>query len=161
MAKNAKKVASKVAKAPVKTITDLMLEVLVPGKQVSPEEINDHVGRGPYASKYISKLRSLGYEIDSIKEGRKVAFYVLMSDGSTEEDDEDVVSEDVESEDDAEVGPDEDVDFDEDGEDEDFPDVFIDDESEDRVQFDGPSVDEDFDSGVYQDREVDVNKLIA
>ena len=50
------------------------------GKAVTPSEINDHVGRGDYAAKYISFLRGRhGFEFSVQKDGRTVVSYTLVS----------------------------------------------------------------------------------
>jgi len=50
------------------------------GKAVTPSEINDHVGRGDYAAKYISFLRGRhGFEFSVQKDGRSVVSYTLVS----------------------------------------------------------------------------------
>jgi len=55
------------------------LAVIKPGVPVSPQEINDHVGTGDYAAKYISKLRTInGFMFTIQKDGRKVVSYTLI-----------------------------------------------------------------------------------
>jgi len=55
----------------------LALQIMTLNKPVTPAEINRHVGKGEYASKYMSALKKLGCEILSTKDGRKVATYTL------------------------------------------------------------------------------------
>lgn len=48
------------------------------GKAVAPSEINKHVGRGDYAAKYISFLRTRhGFSFSVNKDGRTIVSYVL------------------------------------------------------------------------------------
>jgi hypothetical protein len=50
------------------------------GASVTPSEINKHVGRGDYAAKYISFLRSRhGFTFGTVKDGRTIVSYVLES----------------------------------------------------------------------------------
>lgn len=49
----------------------------------TPAEINDHVGRGNYAAKYVCYLKLEGYEIETIKSGRTVTEYKFISDGDS------------------------------------------------------------------------------
>lgn len=57
----------------------LTLQLFEIGKAVTPKEINDHVGRGDYAAKYISFLRNRhGYEFSVQKDGREVVSYTLV-----------------------------------------------------------------------------------
>ena len=44
--------------------------------ELTPDEIDQHVGRGPYASKYVCFLKALGHNIDTVKDGRQVLRYV-------------------------------------------------------------------------------------
>lgn len=48
-------------------------------KPVTPTEINDHVGTGNYAAKYITFLRRMGFNFDTTKDGRTVTGYILVS----------------------------------------------------------------------------------
>ena len=58
----------------------LTLQLFEVGKAVTPSEINDHVGRGDYAAKYISFLRGRhGFEFSVQKDGRTVVSYTLVS----------------------------------------------------------------------------------
>lgn len=70
MAKTTKKTANE------KTKNEIVIDLLAPGKKVAPENINAAVG-GPYAARYISALRKLGYDIQSVKEGRSVVAYMM------------------------------------------------------------------------------------
>ena len=55
------------------------LAVIKLGVPVSPQEINDHVGTGDYAAKYISFLRTRnGFEFTIQKDGRKVVSYTMI-----------------------------------------------------------------------------------
>jgi hypothetical protein len=57
----------------------LTLQLFEIGKAVTPKEINDHVGRGDYAAKYISFLRNRhGFEFSVQKDGREVVSYTLL-----------------------------------------------------------------------------------
>lgn len=57
----------------------LTLQLFELGKAVTPKEINDHVGRGDYAAKYISFLRNRhGFEFSVQKDGREVVSYTLL-----------------------------------------------------------------------------------
>jgi hypothetical protein len=56
------------------------LAVLVMGKTVTPQEINDHVGTGDYAAKYVSFLNTrYGFTITANKDGRKVVSYTMIA----------------------------------------------------------------------------------
>jgi hypothetical protein len=55
------------------------LAVIKLNKPVSPKEINDCVGTGDYASKYISKLRKDGFEFTIERDGRTIITYTLIS----------------------------------------------------------------------------------
>ena len=58
----------------------LALQLFELGKAVTPKEINDHVGRGDYAAKYISFLRGRhGFEFSVQKDGRSVVSYTLIA----------------------------------------------------------------------------------
>lgn len=58
----------------------LALQLFKLGKAVTPKEINDHVGRGDYAAKYISFLRGRhGFEFSVQKDGRTVVSYTLIA----------------------------------------------------------------------------------
>lgn len=58
----------------------IALQVIKLGKPVTPKEINDHVGIGDYAAKYISFLRNRhGFNITVQKDGRKVTTYTLVA----------------------------------------------------------------------------------
>jgi hypothetical protein len=49
----------------------------------TPAEINAHVGKGNYASKYICYLKLEGYEIEAVKNGKTVVEYKYISDGDS------------------------------------------------------------------------------
>jgi hypothetical protein len=56
------------------------LAVLQMGKTVTPAEINDHVGTGDYAAKYVSFLNTrYGFTITANKDGRKVVSYTMIA----------------------------------------------------------------------------------
>ena len=56
------------------------LAVLQLGKTVTPQEINDHVGTGDYAAKYVSFLNTrYGFKITANKDGRKVVSYTMIA----------------------------------------------------------------------------------
>jgi hypothetical protein len=56
------------------------LAVLQMGKTVTAKEINDHVGTGEYAAKYVSFLNTrYGFTITANKDGRKVVSYTMIA----------------------------------------------------------------------------------
>ena len=56
------------------------LAVLQLGKTVTPKEINDHVGTGEYAAKYVSFLNTrYGFNITANKDGRRVVSYTMIA----------------------------------------------------------------------------------
>lgn len=56
------------------------LAVLQLNVPVTPAEINDHVGTGEYAAKYVSFLNTrYGFTITTQKDGRKVVSYTLIA----------------------------------------------------------------------------------
>lgn len=56
------------------------LAVLQLGKTVTPAQINDHVGTGDYAAKYVSFLNTrYGFTITANKDGRKVVSYTVVA----------------------------------------------------------------------------------
>lgn len=55
------------------------LAVIQLNKPVTPTEINDCVGTGDYAAKYISFLRRDGFVFDTTKDGRKIVSYTLIA----------------------------------------------------------------------------------
>ena len=56
------------------------LAVLQLGKTVTPQQINDHVGTGDYAAKYVSFLNTrYGFKITANKDGRKVVSYTMIA----------------------------------------------------------------------------------
>jgi hypothetical protein len=59
------------------------LEFLKSKGTATPDEINAHVGKGNYASKYICYLKLEGYEIETVKDGRTVVEYKFISDGDS------------------------------------------------------------------------------
>jgi hypothetical protein len=61
----------------------MALEFLKSKGSATPKEIEAHVGRGPYASKYICYLKLHGYEIETVKNGRTVSEYKFISDGDS------------------------------------------------------------------------------
>lgn len=48
------------------------------GVPVTPTEINDHIGKGNYASKHILYLKILGYDFTVTKSGQSVVSYTLI-----------------------------------------------------------------------------------
>ena len=63
------------------------LAVLQLGKTVTPQEINDHVGTGDYAAKYVSFLNTrYGFNITANKDGRKVVSYTVIAEPSNASD---------------------------------------------------------------------------
>jgi hypothetical protein len=55
------------------------LAVIKLNKPVTPKEINDYVGTGDYAAKYISFLRRDGFVFDCTKDGRRIVSYTLIA----------------------------------------------------------------------------------
>jgi predicted Zn-dependent protease len=55
----------------------LTLAVMPVGKAVAPAEIEASVNNGPYAAKYISFLRRLGFTVSVQKNGRNVVSYTI------------------------------------------------------------------------------------
>ena len=58
------------------------LAVIQLNKPVAPSVINQCVGTGDYAAKYISKLRKDGFEFTSAKDGREIVSYTLVAEPS-------------------------------------------------------------------------------
>lgn len=54
------------------------LSVIPLNVPVAPSVINDHVGTGDYASKYVSKLRKVGFVFDCAKDGKTIVSYTLI-----------------------------------------------------------------------------------
>jgi hypothetical protein len=54
-----------------------VLQIMPMGVPVTPTQINDHIGKGNYASKHILYLKILGYDFDTNKDGRSVVSYTL------------------------------------------------------------------------------------
>lgn len=55
------------------------LAVIKLGVPVTPQTINDFVGTGDYAAKYVSMLRNKGFVFTSNKDGRTVLTYTLTA----------------------------------------------------------------------------------
>jgi hypothetical protein len=56
------------------------LAVIMLNKPVTPQKINDHVGTGDYAAKYISFLNTrYGFTITTQKDGRRVLSYTCVA----------------------------------------------------------------------------------
>jgi hypothetical protein len=56
------------------------LEVFPLGATVTPDVINDHVGTGEYAAKYVSFLNTrYGFNITANKDGRRVVSYTMVA----------------------------------------------------------------------------------
>lgn len=53
------------------------LAVIKLNEPVAPSVINDHVGTGNYAAKYITFLRRMGFEFTSVKDARSIVSYTL------------------------------------------------------------------------------------
>lgn len=62
---------------------DLTLDLLKSKKTVSPAEINKHVGKGNYASKYICYLKNRGHNIATTKQGRDIVAYEYLGQDTT------------------------------------------------------------------------------
>jgi len=54
-----------------------VLQIMPMGVPVTPTQINDHIGKGNYASKHVLYLKILGYDFDTNKDGRSVVSYTL------------------------------------------------------------------------------------
>jgi len=52
-----------------------VLELFKDKVTVSPDQINKHVGKGNYASKYVLYLKLEGHDIETVKDGRSVVTY--------------------------------------------------------------------------------------
>lgn len=61
------------------------LAVIQLNKPVTPTEINDFVGTGDYAAKYISFLRRDGFVFDTTKVERKIVSYTLIAEPANAE----------------------------------------------------------------------------
>lgn len=59
------------------------LELFRQKDTVTPQELNDFVGAGNYASKYVCYLKLDGHEIETIKTGRTVTAYKYISEGDS------------------------------------------------------------------------------
>lgn len=55
-----------------------VLQITKMGVPVTPTEINDHIGKGNYASKHILYLKILGYDFTVTKSGQSVVSYTLI-----------------------------------------------------------------------------------
>lgn len=55
-----------------------VLEVTKVNVAVTPTEINDYIGAGNYASKWVLYLKNNGYQFDVKKDGRSVVSYTLI-----------------------------------------------------------------------------------
>lgn len=58
-----------------KSVNELALELLSKGFPVTPAQLDNHIGRGPYAAKCVCMLRKQGHNISTIREGRLVKHY--------------------------------------------------------------------------------------
>lgn len=54
-----------------------VLQIMPMSVPVTPTQINDHIGKGNYASKHVLYLKILGYDFDTNKDGRSVVSYTL------------------------------------------------------------------------------------
>lgn len=61
----------------------IALEFLKSKGSATPDEINAHVGKGKYASKYICYLKLEGHEIETVKSGKTVTEYRYISEGDS------------------------------------------------------------------------------
>lgn len=55
-----------------------VLQIAKMGVPVTPTEINDHIGKGNYASKHVLYLKILGYDFTTVKSGQSVVSYTLI-----------------------------------------------------------------------------------
>lgn len=55
-----------------------VLEIAKLGVAVTPTEINNYVGKGNYASKHVLYLKILGFDFETVKDGRTVVAYKLI-----------------------------------------------------------------------------------
>ena len=60
------------------TALDLALGLLKSKSHVTPDELNKHVGKGNYASKYVLYLKLAGHDIVTNKNGRSVVNYAYV-----------------------------------------------------------------------------------
>ena len=60
------------------TALDMALELLKSKPHVTPDELNKHVGKGNYASKYVLYLKLAGHDIVTNKNGRSVVNYAYV-----------------------------------------------------------------------------------
>jgi hypothetical protein len=62
-----------------KTIVERAAEFLSTKGECTPDELNDHLAVGNYASKYVLYMKIEGHSVDTVKNGRKVVKYVYVS----------------------------------------------------------------------------------
>lgn len=62
-----------------KTIVDRAAEFLSSKGECTPDELNDYLAVGNYASKYVLYMKIAGHSVDTVKNGRKVVKYVYVS----------------------------------------------------------------------------------
>lgn len=67
------------AKHSGKTIVQRAAEFLSSKGECTPDELNDHLAVGNYASKYVLYMKIEGHSVDTVKNGRKVVKYVYVS----------------------------------------------------------------------------------
>jgi len=60
------------------TALDLALSLFKSKGTVTPDQINKHVGKGNYASKYVLYLKLAGHDITTTKQGRTVVSYTYV-----------------------------------------------------------------------------------
>ena len=60
------------------TALDLALNLFKSKGTVTPDQINKHVGKGNYASKYVLYLKLAGHDITTTKQGRTVVSYTYV-----------------------------------------------------------------------------------
>lgn len=63
----------------------MTLDLLKSKKTVTPAEINKHVGKGNYASKYICYLKNRGHNIETTKQGREIVGYKYLGQDASAE----------------------------------------------------------------------------
>lgn len=54
------------------------LNVIKVNVPVTPSDIEAEVKTGPYAAKYISKLKAIGFQFTAVKDGRQIVSYTLV-----------------------------------------------------------------------------------
>lgn len=67
------------------TALDLALDLFKSKGTVTPAQINKHVGKGNYASKYICYLKNRGHNIATTKQGREIVGYEYLGQDASAE----------------------------------------------------------------------------